>query len=226
MKYKVGDKVQIKSINWYYDNITNCIGFTESMKQYCGKIAIITKIRFNNSYNLDIDDNLFFWNDEMFEKNIKDMETKEITLPKGWEVDKIENGKIVLKESKKELPKTWKECCELVKEKECVTNNSFIRKIDFDIITDNEQNSLPKGLGKPMLALCQLLVCREIYRQGWKPDYNDECSKKYSIESNNEVITKNIHYTTSKVLSFQSPEITDEFLKNFRDLIEEAKELI
>lgn len=35
-----------------------------------------------------------------------DMETKEITIPQGWEIDKVEDNKVFLKESKKELPKT------------------------------------------------------------------------------------------------------------------------
>lgn len=77
-----------------------------------------------------------------------------------------------------------------------------------------------------MLALCQLLVCREVYRQGWKPNWFDSKTKKWVIECVNDNITSMTYMQTSKVLSFQSEEIRDRFLENFRDLIEEAKELI
>ena len=43
-----------------------------------------------------------------------DISIKEIVLPEGWEIDKIENNKIILKESKKELPKTWEECANIL----------------------------------------------------------------------------------------------------------------
>lgn len=36
-----------------------------------------------------------------------DKKLTKITIPEGWEVDKIQNGEIILKESKKELPKTY-----------------------------------------------------------------------------------------------------------------------
>ena len=38
------------------------------------------------------------------------METKEIIIPQGWEIDEVEDNKIIIKEIKKELPKTWEEC--------------------------------------------------------------------------------------------------------------------
>lgn len=71
----------------------------------------------------------------------------------------------------------------------------------------------------------QLLVCREVYRQGWKPDWEDT-SVKYVIRNNDNKIDKGCYNSISFILSFQSREIRDEFLENFKDLIEEAKELI
>ena len=35
---------------------------------------------------------------EMFEENINDMETKEMIIPQGWEIDKVKGNKIILKE--------------------------------------------------------------------------------------------------------------------------------
>ena len=146
-------------------------------------------------------------------ENINDMETKEMIIPQGWEIDKVDDNKILLKKSKKELPKTWKECCELL------GRGEFIG-VDSDII------NIDNTIGKPMLALCKLLVCREVYRQGWKPNWKDGKEIKWTIECIEYRISSMICTYCSKVLSFQSEEIRDKFLENFKDLIEEAKELI
>lgn len=107
----------------------------------------------------------------MFEENINDMETKEIIIPQGWEIDKVEDNKVILKESKEELPKTWEKCIAKIKNLEYISSNGGIYELDFNVGTvDDKINNIPIGLGKPMLALMQLLVCREVYRQGWKPN--------------------------------------------------------
>ena len=158
------------------------------------------------------------------------MKTKEMIIPQGWEIDKVEDNKIILKESKKELPKTWKECIAKIRDLECIDRNSCIDTATFsDDVASKHINDIPIGLGKPMLALCQLLVCREVYRQGWKPDWKDDKEIKYCIVNvlnNIKPSNSTFNAVFNKVLSFQSAEIRDEFLENFRDLIEEAKELI
>ena len=158
---------------------------------------------------------------------MNNMEQKEIIIPQGWEVDKVEGNKIILKEDKKYLPKTWEECIAKIRDLECIDRNSCIDTATFsDDVASKHINDIPIGLGKPMLAFCQLLVCREVYRQGWKPNWKDDKEIKYCIERVENYITKETYTLTAKVLAFQSAEIRDEFLENFRDLIEEAKELI
>lgn len=229
MKYKVGDKVLIKSIDWYNKNkdirgIVRKCGFVMKMAEYCGQIATIMSI-VDGHYDLDIDNGIFYWTDEMFEENIKDMKTKEIVLPEGWEVDKIENGKVILKESKKELLKTWEECYLRMGNGEYIDGFSKISPSKLTNPNESNFNLLPKDMGKPMLALCQLLICRDVYRQGWKPDYRDGCIKYCIIVERGEIV-KSRTFVINNILSFKSPEVRDEFLKNFRDLIEEAKELL
>lgn len=153
-------------------------------------------------------------------------ETKKIVLPDGWEIDKVEGNEIILKEAKKELPKTWEECIAKVENLEFINRIGDIEKAKFDLqVAFNHRNDVPKGLGKPLLALCQLLVCREVYRQGWKPDWDDK-KAKYVIGCEYNNIYKDKMYNLQSLLSFQSEEVRDKFLENFRDLIEEAKELI
>ena len=71
---KVGDRVKIISL----EEIANSpkIGFIESMKEYCGKEAIIKrKIKFEEQkieyYKIDLDQQLFVWGRDMFEKEKK-----------------------------------------------------------------------------------------------------------------------------------------------------------
>lgn len=155
------------------------------------------------------------------------METKEIIIPQGWEIDKVKGNKVILKESKKELPKTWEECIAKIKDLEYIDTNGNIEEVDFNVNLVNDHiNDIPAGLGEPMLALMQLLVCREVYRQGWKPDWENENQNKYCINNNSNKIETSINASIGRVLSFQSTEIRDKFLENFKDLIKEAKELI
>lgn len=154
------------------------------------------------------------------------MEQKKIILPEGWEIDKVEGNEIILKESKKELPKTWEECLKEIGRIEYIGSDSDIATLQLPSTNDNYKNSIPISLDEPMLALCQLLICREVYRQGWKPDWNDNSQHKYCIENLGNSIRSILYHSTHRILSFQSGEVRDEFLENFRDLIEEAKELI
>ena len=84
MKYKVGDKVKIKSLDWYNDN-KDCDGnvecgfyyFIEEMTKYCGKILTIGDV-YRNEYELQEGEN-FIWTDEMFDsiiENTDDVESK------------------------------------------------------------------------------------------------------------------------------------------------------
>lgn len=155
------------------------------------------------------------------------MGTKEIIIPQGWEIDKVEDNKIILKESKKELPKTWEECIAKIKDLEYIDTKANIKEVHFNVgVASNHINDIPIGIGKPMLALCQLLVCREVYRQGWKPDWTKGTENKYCIINYFNEIQPTDYCFTDRVLSFQSAEIRDQFLENFKDLIKEAKELI
>lgn len=170
-------------------------------------------------------------------ENTEDMETKEkiMPVPDGWEFDRIdESGNIVLKEKKKELPKTWLKCLYSIDDVEYIEEDSEINKFNiYDQSNDGrlfdncDHNLLPVGLGKPMLALCQLLVCRNAWwkQLGWKPDWKDN-SVKFCIKSIDNQIKTDFYRNVSRILAFPTSEVRDQFLDTFRDLIEEAKELL
>lgn len=83
MKYKVGDRVRIKSLDWYNDNRdyygnVECgfYYFIEEMTKYCGETLTIGEI-YRNYYELQEDEN-FIWTDDMFDSIIEkdDVESK------------------------------------------------------------------------------------------------------------------------------------------------------
>lgn len=76
MKYKVGDKVRIKSIDWYNENKDESgsisvkgVIFNKGMSEHCGKEATITEVLSRyNVYTLSVDKNHFWYNEGMFEE--------------------------------------------------------------------------------------------------------------------------------------------------------------
>ena len=167
------------------------------------------------------------------------MENKEIKInvPEGMEIDK-ENSTfecIKFKPIKNKLPKTWKEFCKNnnVKEGEFYIDRlSYIKETyatEQDPAIRNEEsdrNLLPsKKLAEAMLALCQLIQLRDCYNDGWIPDwYSNE--NKYCIEYSDNTIISNVYCATSRVLVFKTSKLRNQFLENFKDLIEIAKPLL
>ena len=160
-------------------------------------------------------------------------QTIEIEVPEGKKAVWKE-GTIVFEDTKPKLPKTWGEFCKQneVKDNEYYINSqSDIVKISAFYYPHRreilDRNILPnKKAAEQHLALMQLHQLRDCYRQGWVPNWNNENEERYSI------LHTTIHYiitdTTiaSKFLTFQSVKIAREFLNNFRDLIEQAGDLI
>ena len=79
------------------------------------------------------------------------------------------------------------------------------------------------------IALIKLHLLRDEYRNGWLPCFGDN-SKKYGIKWNMIVGKTRLviaqHTYDSDSLSFPTYELAEEFLTNFRELIEEAGDLI
>ena len=84
MKYKVGDKVRIKSFDWYYSN-SDCMGdiqcgdwyFTILQASYCGKVLTISAICDNFYMMKGIGHH---WTDEMIEGIVDEPQEKMVSL--------------------------------------------------------------------------------------------------------------------------------------------------
>ena len=154
----------------------------------------------------------------------------EIEVPEGkkaiWKDDKI-----IFKDITPKLPETWEEFCKLypIKAEVFICSDSQLiyrnggRSRHYSI----DKNVLPSlESAEAHLASMQLHQLRDCYRQGWVPDWDSEETEKYNIEfsSNKYFVFK--HYTSRRFLSFQSQEIAEKFLDNFKYLIEQAGDLI
>nr|DAT24174.1 MAG TPA: hypothetical protein [Caudoviricetes sp.] len=156
------------------------------------------------------------------------MEAKEfkIQVPEGYEIDKEKSTfeKIVFKKVD-DLPKSWEEL-EFI-DGFFVSSLSDIAKIGNNTTNDkNNKNVFPtKEEAEACLALAQLCQLRDRYNDGWKPDWEDSYVK-YILYYWGDDITKT-HCTNARtLLSFKTQKLRDEFLENFRDLIETAKPLL
>ena len=131
------------------------------------------------------------------------------------------------------LPKTWEEFCDLFK-----IHEEYHIDLDSDIIKnegDYRRNPLldrnllvSKEAANQHLVLMQLHRLRDCYRQGWKPDWKNNNLPKYCIYCVNKEQKFDIDsfYERREFLSFQSEQLAQEFLNNFRELILQAGDLI
>ena len=81
----------------------------------------------------------------------------------------------------------------------------------------------------------RLILCRDAYwkiageemrlDKSWEPDWTNDLSKYYISFYNNKVDKGIINYS-NKILAFPTEEIQDAFYENFKDLIENCKELL
>ena len=162
-------------------------------------------------------------------------ETRTIKIPDGYEFDRVEEGKVIFNKVDKGLPNTWKRCMKTFDYFESISTGRvcgfYVNPKEDVFYCDSD--CLPDGLGKPMLALCQLLVCRNAWwkQLEYKPDWNDKRTLKYCIHEVGSgavvsAVQVTTHSTFPRILAFPTHDIANMFLTAFRDLIEEAKELL
>ena len=158
-------------------------------------------------------------------------QTIEIKVPDGkkavWKDDKV-----IFEDIKPQLPKTWEEFCYSNNRK---PNEAFISNgSEINCVIEQherkfyqDRNLLPsKQAAEQHLAYMQLHQLRDTWREGWLPDWKDDKQEKYIILQYKGEYQIRQYKNTSYFLSFPTEEIAHEFLTNFRDLIEEAGDLI
>ena len=154
----------------------------------------------------------------------------EIEVPEGKKAIYKDN-KIIFEDIVQKLPETWEEFCKLypIKEEEYyIELNSIPTEVSIGERFDNDdKNVLPsKQAAKAHLALMQLHQLRDCYRQGWKPDWSNNCQEKYCIEFSDYQYKIFKYFVSCRFLSFQSQKIAEKFLMCFKNLIKQAEDLI
>lgn len=166
------------------------------------------------------------------------MKEMKLEIPADCGVDKIEtqDGHIVITLNEKEpkLPRSWEEFCEMFPD---YTGEYFIEpnnkdKIGQVLAMDGEKREdrnaellADRASAEAVLALCKLIQLRNAYNGDWVPDWNNKEQEKYTITIiGNKIETDCVIYCTD-ILYFKTAELRDEFLRNFRPLIEKLKPL-
>lgn len=129
------------------------------------------------------------------------------------------------------LSNTWEEFCKMypvINDEWYIDSNlnlkTFIHGTRFCKVNKNVLPS--KQAAKAHLAYMQLHQLRDCYRQGWLPDWRNDYQIKWAIYLDEDKFKVEYFYCVSRFLSFQSKEIAEKFLKNFKGLIETAGDLI
>ena len=255
MKYKVGDKVRLVNTLAYAGNRGSGLyvfrdwlgkvvtidtakdGFytTKEIKAYFLTEEMIEGLAEDTKKSpVELFAEMFRRGDEAAQKEKEEEKTKQmlencehgLLCPDGYEF-RDENGnvinatKIVLEKKKPKYPKTIIECCTILKAKCMATREEGYK-------------------GELLKQLQLLLVCRDAYwkivgdemglGKPWKPNW-DKCGEiKYHIlPVLNSIVKHDNHLIDeyeNRILVFPTKEMRDAFYENFKELIEECKELL
>jgi hypothetical protein len=244
MKYKVGDKVRVRSLEWYNENkdrydLSDCISYL------CGKIVIIEKVTTDyylitygwwvkeevleepqdNEQSFKAVDDVDYVKPVVFENivfpNENYTDKVELCLGNDYEIV-VEDGRTFVQKKKLKYPKSFQECYYLLYGQQDLTFGCDIMKGAY---------------GNLLECLQMLLICREVYwkiageqmglGESWKPVYKSLTNNEYfTIHTFNNEIVKSGTSHRNAILAFQTEEMRDAFFENFKDLIESCKELL
>lgn len=159
--------------------------------------------------------------------NITDKNNCDIACPDGYEFYD-ENGnlignKVMMRPIKPKYPTTYEECWEV--------------RFEVDGETTLEEFHNVSGYySGPLGALQKLLCCRDAYwkiageQMGldnlWEPDWKSGEQKKHCIYYGAGIIQKGSWCNYNSILAFPTEEMRNVFFENFKDLIEQCKELL
>ena len=147
----------------------------------------------------------------------KDMKEIKIDIPNGYKFFGIDDNKIVLTKKQSQYPKTYVECCK--------------------ILNYNLNNDIVAGYKYSLLENIQkLLICRDAYYKiageqmgldkSWEPDWSNYENIKYIVGGYDGEIGYDQNHHIHKILAFPTTEMRDAFYENFKELINECKELL
>ena len=254
LKYKVGDKVRIKSLDWYNANKDE-FGevryeeyiFVKSMVSYCDSILTI-ETKTEDYYQ--VKENKFWWTDEMIEGLVEEeidlipkfgeysdnepldiptmttdfVKEHGLPCPDGYQF-KDENGNVI---------NATKIVLEKKKKEHPKTYEECLKILGFTTIYTPKVEPM-FDYDDDIIALQQLKNCRNAYwkiageemalGKPWEPDWK-AYDKKYVIGTHEDMIYQDTETRNNKILAFPTAEMRDAFYENFKKEIEICKELL
>ena len=158
-----------------------------------------------------------------------------IEIPEVPEGKKLvfKDGEFIVEDITPILPETWEEFCKIrpIQCQECYIDEYSVINVETNCSRHStaDRNVLPsREAAEAHIAYMQLHQLRDYYRQGWKPNWCNRDSSKYSISfcgnCNDYIISPCYH--SRHFLAFQSYEIAEKFLKNFKSFIVKAGDLV
>ena len=150
------------------------------------------------------------------------LETDGLKLPENVVINSKGIGSIQFIQwyEKTKYPKTYEECYDIL-----------------GLLKPSDDDSNIFGYNTPLLSKFQkLLICRDAYwkiageqmglDKPWEPDWCDEHNMKYIIYICRNKINVSISFVNSHFLAFPTAEMRYAFFENFKELIEQCKELL
>ena len=250
--YKVGDKVRIPNyeseirisgIHWdgynvQYEIVTDEVEWysTEELNNFNEPRKEETMDKVSKSV-FDANAQCCYISNKIIKKETMEKEILTIDFTKDQKIaDKVEvilgdyefvlkDGKTYFIKKQPKYPKTYEECCKVLGINELpYMVYTWNRNEDVEVILQEHQISTILNLDR----FRKLLVCRDAYwklERDWKPDwlYDDT---KYILHINSLDICKDMSKHSNYILAFPTEEMRDAFYENFKELIEECKELL
>ena len=143
------------------------------------------------------------------------LDTAKRWYEQGGELKDMALGVFTLEELGEKLPSTFEEYME-----RCA---KWGIKVDADDCMDRNPQ---------IEALKKLILLRDFYNNSWKPDWGNIIENKYHIKKDYDRETKVLSFNIElsfrplTFLTFNNSEYAYQFLTNFRELIDEAGDLI
>lgn len=154
------------------------------------------------------------------------MKELKIEVPQGYEIDKEKSTfeKIVFKKIK-DLPMSFDE---MKIPEYWDIYNTILSKHNNGNYTGRcfgESVYSTKEYAEAFWALSKLILLRDAWNKGWKPNWRTHEVKYTIVVLYNAIKTEN-NCNKQEILAFEKQEIRDKFLYQFKDLIETAKPLL
>ena len=149
-----------------------------------------------------------------------------IKIPLGYEIDKTRStedtivlNKIKIVDVDADFEKAFKSARE---------QGDFYNIDGFDMSDDFVDACVPsEEEAEAVNALCKLMFLRNEINEDWEIDWKDDYQSKWVIHNKNGVLVS--EWTTVKLtkpLVFRSEKVCNQFLKDYRELLETAKPLL